>query len=131
MRAKRSFHVEYKRDETNWWVATVPGVPGAMTQGRTIEQARERIREALALLVGDRVADRAQLIDRVKLPMPLRRRIDAATKAKVRADEELAAAQAAFRSAVEGLVKDGFSLRDAGELLGVSRQRIHQVLKTG
>lgn len=43
----RTFTVEYERDETGWWVATVQGVDGCFTQGRSLELARSRIREAL------------------------------------------------------------------------------------
>jgi hypothetical protein len=36
----------------------------------------------------------------------------------------------ATRNAAEVLVKWGMSLRDAGTLLGVSRQRVHQILES-
>ena len=45
----KTYAVIYERDEDGWWVADVPGVPGCHTQGRTIEQARERILDALTL----------------------------------------------------------------------------------
>jgi predicted RNase H-like HicB family nuclease len=44
---KPSYVVRYERDADDWWFAEVKDVPGCHTQGRTIEQARERIREAL------------------------------------------------------------------------------------
>jgi predicted RNase H-like HicB family nuclease len=31
----------------NWWVAWTDDVPGAMTQGRTIEEARENLIDAI------------------------------------------------------------------------------------
>ena len=54
--ATRRYKVIYDRDETGWWVATIPSVPGCLTQGKTLEQARRRIREALSLYVEDRAA---------------------------------------------------------------------------
>ena len=49
----KTYTVVYERDEADWWVAEVPEVPGCHTQGRTIEQARERILDALSLYAGD------------------------------------------------------------------------------
>jgi predicted RNase H-like HicB family nuclease len=49
----KTFAVIYERDEAGWWVADVPDVPGCHTQGRTIEQARERILDVLSLYVDD------------------------------------------------------------------------------
>lgn len=36
-------------DATGWWFVEAPELPGCHTQGRTIDQARDRIREAIAL----------------------------------------------------------------------------------
>ena len=49
--AVKSYRVAYERDESGWWVATVRGVRGCHTQGRTVDEARRRIREALELFV--------------------------------------------------------------------------------
>jgi predicted RNase H-like HicB family nuclease len=57
--------VTYERDEDGWIVAAVLEVRGCCTQGETPEQARERIREALALFVAEEVAAQAVLSERV------------------------------------------------------------------
>lgn len=49
----KTYTVIYERDEEGWWVAEVPEAPGCHTQGRTIEQARERILDALSLYADD------------------------------------------------------------------------------
>ena len=49
----KTYTVVYERDEEDWWVAEVPEVPGCHTQGRIIEQARERILDALSLHADD------------------------------------------------------------------------------
>lgn len=49
----KTITVIYERDEAAWWVADVPDIPGCHTQGRTIEQARERILDALSLYVDE------------------------------------------------------------------------------
>jgi predicted RNase H-like HicB family nuclease len=51
--AVKRYRVAYERDEAGWWVASVRGVRGCHTQGRTVDEARRRIREALELFVGD------------------------------------------------------------------------------
>src|SRR5262245_53505494 len=48
----KTYHVAYERDEGGWWLAKVAELPGCHTQGRTVQQARERIRETIALFGG-------------------------------------------------------------------------------
>ncbi|MCA1585044.1 MAG: type II toxin-antitoxin system HicB family antitoxin [Acidobacteria bacterium] len=53
----------YKR-ESGWWVASVRGVRGCHTQGRTVDWARRRIVEAMELSLDD--ARRAKIVDDVR-----------------------------------------------------------------
>ena len=69
----KTYDVLIERDGGGW-MASVPSVPGAHTQGRTIDQARRRIREALGLWVSD--AERANLRVEVKLPVTIRRQVE-------------------------------------------------------
>lgn len=123
------FTVVYRRDETGWWVAQVREAPAAITQGRTLAEARRRIREALALAVdSDAVARRASLIDDVRLPRTVRRALRAVSVSRTRLERErdrLSQANDAALSELIGRLK--LSLRDAGELLGLSHQRIQQL----
>jgi predicted RNase H-like HicB family nuclease len=41
------FTAIYETGETGWIVATCPEVPGAITQGRSIEEARENLKDAI------------------------------------------------------------------------------------
>ena len=68
--AVSKYNVLYERGTDGWWTATVRGVRGCHTQGRSIEQAENRIREALGLYVDD--AERAELVRQVRLPRRLR-----------------------------------------------------------
>lgn len=45
------FTVVYQPVEEGWFMATVPELPGAVTQGRTLEEARDMIKEAVELLI--------------------------------------------------------------------------------
>jgi predicted RNase H-like HicB family nuclease len=126
---RTSYTVRYERDETGWWVAQVKEAPAAITQGRTIAEARRRIREALALaLDDDAAARRAKLVDDVKLPADARRALREARAARARLETESRKAQDSTAKAVRTLLKRmHLSVRDAGELIGISPQRVHQL----
>jgi predicted RNase H-like HicB family nuclease len=121
-----TYKVVYKRDESGSWIANVPSVPGCHSYGRTIEQARDRIREALDLWVRD--ASTAYLVDDVRLPSRLRATVKRARVARKKAEQQQERAQRTAARAATELTRDWrVSLRDAGEVLGLSRQRIQQL----
>ena len=37
----------FERGQDGWWIATIPEVPGAFSQGRTKEEARANVLDAL------------------------------------------------------------------------------------
>ena len=47
----------YEHTEDGWWVVSVPEIPGAHSQGRTLEEAREMIKDAIRLLLKVRRED--------------------------------------------------------------------------
>jgi predicted RNase H-like HicB family nuclease len=47
----------YERTDDGWWVVSVPEIPGAHSQGRTREEAREMIQDAVRLLLEVRRED--------------------------------------------------------------------------
>ena len=128
--AVKRYRVIYERDESGWWVASVRGVRGCHTQGRTVDEARRRIREALALFVDD--ARKASIVDDVKLPSAATKAIRAYTSLRRKADEGNRRAARAARRAVRVLRtgKLRMSARDAARLLGLSHQRVHQLTQT-
>ncbi len=126
----KRYVVEYERDSERWWVASVRGVSGVHTQGRSIEEARRRVREALALSVGDEVAETAELVDRVKLPADAKRKVAALKRALAQEAKARARARRAARSATLALTEGlHLSRRDAAELTGYSFQRIQQLVE--
>jgi predicted RNase H-like HicB family nuclease len=48
---QRQISVIYQEIEDGWIMAQVPELPGAVTQGRNLEEAREMIKEAVELLL--------------------------------------------------------------------------------
>lgn len=48
---RHDYRVVYTEIEDGWFMATVPELPGAVTQGRTLAEARTNIREAVELLL--------------------------------------------------------------------------------
>lgn len=48
---RHEYTVVYQPIEDGWIMATVPELPGAVTQGATLEEARENIKDAVALLL--------------------------------------------------------------------------------
>ena len=41
----------FEHGEHGWWVATCPEVPGAITEGETIEKARVNLRDAIEFVL--------------------------------------------------------------------------------
>lgn len=130
MKAKSKYVARFERDEDGWWVVDVVGVQGCHTQARTIQQGKARIREALSLYIGD-AAQTVELDVQVELPAPVRKAVDRSIGGRKHAAEAEAEAAKATELAVKAMLGAGVSLRDAGELLGLTRQRVHQLASGG
>lgn len=123
------YRVIIQRDESGAWIAHVPAIRGCHTYGRTLEQARTRIREALDLWVDDAAA--ADLRFEILLPARSKEQIRRARVARQRsADAQRTASTVTRRAAVDLTERLGLSLRDAAELLGLSHQRVQQLLSS-
>ena len=124
----KRYRVVLERDESGAWIATVPSVPGCHTHGRSLVEARRRIGEALALWVDD--AETAELGEDLRLPPEML----AAVRRSVSAREKLASARevagSTTEAAAQGLVDAGLGVRDAAYLLGLSHQRVQQLLRS-
>lgn len=56
---KREFKVIVERDEDGFFVASVPALPGCHTQGKTMEELQENVRDVIALCLDVAKTDRA------------------------------------------------------------------------
>ena len=127
MSDERAYRVVIERDETGVWLAHVRGVRGCHTHGRTLDQVRRRIREALSLWIED--ADDAEFVEEIRLPGDARQAIQRSSSARRRAERGRENAQSTTASAADLLVgRLGLGVRDAGELLGLSYQRVQQLV---
>lgn len=126
----KSFKVVFERDSAKWWVASVRGVAGVHSQGRSIDEARRRVREALALAIGDDAAERVELTDDIRLPKEVRLKLAALTKALAREETARVEARKAAVVATKLLTERmHLSRRDAAALTGYSFQRIQQLVE--
>ena len=57
----RSFSVVYEADPEGGYVAFIPSLPGCHTQGETLEEAEQNMKEAAALYLEDILAERGVL----------------------------------------------------------------------
>jgi predicted RNase H-like HicB family nuclease len=43
-----NFQINIELDETGYYIAEVPALPGCISQGQTLEEAKENIKEAIS-----------------------------------------------------------------------------------
>jgi predicted RNase H-like HicB family nuclease len=122
----KGYRVVYELDESGKWIATVPQVKGCHSYGRSINEARERIREALGLFVED--AAQVALVDHIRIPSDARIAVARLLAARARAARAAAAEAQARKAAVLKLTRSvRLSTRDVAEVVGLSHQRVQQL----
>ncbi len=62
-----TFDIVLTKDESGWWVATVPALPGCISQGRSKDEARRNIREAIGLHVDEFGSDADAEVEAISL----------------------------------------------------------------
>ena len=128
--ASRTFKVVFEQ-EGSGWRASIPEVRGCDAWGRSLSEARRKVRKALAasnLKNAASVARKVDLVDVVRLPASAKKELARYSEARTRAQAEVQVLRRATRSVVSTLTsKFGISLRDASSLLGLSRERVRQL----
>ena len=126
MTSSKTYTAVYEHDaDEDVWNVRIKGVAGCQTYGRGLRQAQGRIREALALWLD---VTPAEVKIRDQFPGALAAVADDVSRARSAADRAGAKAQQQTMEAVKALTELGLSRRDAAELLGLSHQRVHQLL---
>lgn len=111
-----------------WWALDVDGTPGVRSQVRRIDQAEEMAREAIAGVL-DIAPGSFEVVVAPEMPASVRTIVQQATTARSQAAQAQDAAAQLTRDAARRLVQEGLTVRDAGALLGVSHQRIAQLVR--
>jgi predicted RNase H-like HicB family nuclease len=128
MVAEMTYRAVYRREPDGRWIVEMPQVKGCHSYGRTIDQARDRIREALALFVDN--AETAEIEDDVRMPASVKGAVRNAQRMRQRLEAARTRVSAAEERAVRQLRRTmKLGHRDAGSILGLSHQRVHQLEK--
>jgi predicted RNase H-like HicB family nuclease len=112
----------------DWWAITIPELPGAFSQCKRLNQVEAMAREVIALMLDSDPADVGDVEVDVHLPDQLADDLAALRRSERLADDARHAATHAQRRAAGQLRAAGLSVRDIGRLLGVSHQRVSQIL---
>ncbi len=126
----KSYKVQYDKDEDGMWVAVIDRQQGVscVAQGRSIGEARRRVRDALGIYLDDeQAAASATFEDDVNGPEKMKRAVADYFRAKDEADRAQALSKQKAVKASKVLLGAGFSRRDAAEVLGVSHQHVQQL----
>lgn len=107
-----------------WWAIEVPEVAGVFTQARRLDQIPAMVADAVALVAGVKAAD---VIVDVEPITDLDSIVAEAREARRIADEAGARASELMRFVLADVVQAGYTVRDAGQLLGISPQRASQL----
>lgn len=110
-----------------WWALDVPDLPGVFSQVKRLEQADAAVREAIAAMLDSEPDGFSVRIDPV-LPDEAREALEAARQAQEATRRAAERERQAMQRAAVVLTKN-LSQRDAGFFLGVSFQRISQLLR--
>jgi predicted RNase H-like HicB family nuclease len=130
----RTFKVIYEYDidpkQGPYWLVRIPEVQSCHTDGRSLAEARRNARECLAVCLDDEdrdaIAEAAIFEEEIRMPASMRSAVKRFAKTRAAAAKAKSESVEAARALAETL-----SLRDAGELLGLSQEGVRQLLKTG
>ena len=131
MTKKRTFDVVYERDDNGSWFVHCIDVQGAHSHGRTLASARENIREAIAIVLDLENNSRIELSEDIRLrDVELQHAIEKAASQRADAQRIQLLATQTTREALSECMggDDALSNRDLAELLGLSHQRVQQLV---
>jgi predicted RNase H-like HicB family nuclease len=112
----------------SWWAIDVPELPGVYSQARRLDGVESMARDAIALFLD---VDPGTLDIRVEMILrsDLRRDVDAVGRLRADANRLQAESSGALRHLTHELVGSGLSVRDAAIILGISHQRVSQLVR--
>jgi len=125
--SQHSYRVDVIRSG-QWWAIEVPELPGVFSQVRRIDQVDEAVKEAIAMMTD---ADEADVSIDVEVESGSDIEALLATLKQSSSAAEAAREQEAAdrRHVIEQLRSKGLPNRDVATLIGLSHQRVAQILK--
>jgi len=122
-----TYTARLEQEHDGRWSIELEEEPRVHTWGKTVDQALGRMKEAAAMWFGID-EDTITLIPRPVLPKTAGRTVDQARQAREKARVADREAIEQTRKAAVTLTSRGISIRDAAAILGISHQRVHQLL---
>lgn len=124
----------FEKDEDGYWSVVVQLGPkeSVISDGQTLPKARKRLFDAIATHHDIRVSEaekRFELEEVIQLPEKVEKAISEFRKARAQQVEAARLLEESRKRAASSLVSIGISRRDAGDLLGVSGQRVQQLVE--
>lgn len=126
----RPVHEVHAVKHEQWWLVTSPDAPGAVSQVRSVSQAEEHAREAIAFVL-DVPEDSFDITLVIELPGPLEGEVKAAKDAIAELAEHQKRTAELSRTAARHLAEAGLKGVEVAKVLGVSPQRVSQLMPTG
>lgn len=112
----------------NWWAITVPELKGVHSQARRLDQAENMAREAIALFL-DAEPDAIDVSVEPILPDKLQAEVTEVRATRGQAEDlQRTAAEVTARAARHLVDQANLTVREAGQILGISHQRVAQLL---
>jgi predicted RNase H-like HicB family nuclease len=119
----------FRHDAAGMWLVEIAEEPQVHTYGRSLIKARKNIHDAAALWFEIHPAA-LQLDEDLRLPGSIGTKVARAGKLREQAEVAQEKAAQATVAAARALVDDAqLTLRDAGAILGLSHQRVQQILE--
>jgi predicted RNase H-like HicB family nuclease len=123
----KTYTARLEREKDGRWTVELEEEPRVHTWGKTVEQALTRMSEAAALWF-QIDEDQISLVPHPVLPKTTERTVEQARHAREQAKGADRLALEHTRKAAAALTSRGISMRDAAAILGISHQRVHQLL---
>jgi predicted RNase H-like HicB family nuclease len=128
VKAKKTYSAKALRSG-NWWAITISELKGVHSQARRLDQAEPMAREAISLFL-DVPADSFDVRVEPSLPPDVQAEVERARSVRGQADElQREATSATTHAARQLVVGVHLTVREAGQILGVSHQRVAQLLQ--
>ena len=126
MTRTKNYVAVYERDpESDAWLVRIKAIPGCHTYGRTLRQAETRIREALAVWL-DREPEGLEITP--QWPADVAALASEVSQVRYAASKSAQTAGSTTAKAAKKLDRMGLSRRDTADVLGISHQRVQQIL---